>query len=661
MSISRKLLIYLLGSISVLLLLSSFIIVKSLASDSRKVVRNDVMNIVTLEGNKIKSFFEEKGRRLETLFRNPQIAKWFDRYQDKDTDVSQDEEFDNIINTFKAESQSEKSIKSIFFAHHKTGVYFFEQGTHWKDDYNLTTRSWYVDALEKGGLNIGKMDVDSIDEAIYTAIYSTLKNTNGQVLGLAGMDISLVTIADIVSNISYRGQGRAILVNKSSEVMYMPSIEGQEPLPLNAKLEVLDGHPGNSGFSALSQKFSEDSIGHSEVIWNDIRQEVAFIEIKSNQPSFNWLLILMVPQELVEEKVNQSITSSIVFILIILGAITFVVLIVTRAIVKPLTTIEKAMYDIAHGEGDLTKRIEIKTNDEVGRVATEFNRFVERIQQLISQVSQSSGSLQNTINDFSQLTLETSERSSQSSEVTQVAASTVTSVSQAAKNIFDTAKIASQSAQEANQSASKGREDVEKSVQSITDMEQSIDHAVQVIANLRENSESIGEVLNVIRSIAEQTNLLALNAAIEAARAGEQGRGFAVVADEVRTLASRTQESTNNIQQMIESLQSSSKEAGEVMSSNQQQMKLSVAQINTISETFNDILQKVTSVQEQNNNITESTEQQNLAAVEMENVIDTFKDIAEKGLVSADEMRDRCDSLNVNAEQLNEEVGKFKI
>ncbi|WP_448566642.1 methyl-accepting chemotaxis protein [Thalassotalea ganghwensis] len=661
MSISKKLLVYLLGSISILLLISSVIVVSSLAQDSRESVRTELTNIVQIESDKIMAFFTEKGKRLETLFRNPAFTQWLDAYQDKDHDTSEDQQYNNMIKTFTAESSSDASIKSIFFAHDRTGVYFYEKGTHWVEGYNLTGRSWYVAAVEKDTLNIGKMDLDSIDQSIYTAIYSPLKNSRGELIGLAGMDILLQTMADIVSNTKYRGQGQALLINKNGEVMYMPPVDGQEPLPLNGQLSLLDENKGNSGFGELKTLISQTHNGRSTVTLAGVEQEVTYIELDNAQPEFTWVLALMVPSQLVEEKVNQSITTSIIFIIIILAAITAVVLIVTRSIVKPLVDISDAMADIAHGDGDLTKRIDIKSNDEVGTVAKEFNHFVERIHELVIQVSGSSQGLNQTIEDFSVITEQAAERSQSSTIKASEATSIVDAVANSAQTIATNAQEASVRAQEASESALTGQKGVETSVDSIAQMASTIEDATSVIATLRQDSESIGEVLNVIRGVAEQTNLLALNAAIEAARAGEQGRGFAVVADEVRTLASRTQESTNNIQQMIENLQSSSKQAESVMDSSQQQMHLTVEQVNNISEIFKDILVKITDVQEQNEYIAQSTEEQTQATVEMSATIESFKQMAEKGQLAADSMKGRCQDLTNNAQELNTVVSRFKL
>ncbi len=661
MSISRKLLIYLLGSISILLLISSFIVVSNLATDSHESIRNDLANIVKLEGGKITAFFEEKGRRLETLFRSPFLRNWLDSYQSKEQDLSNDKTFDTMIELFTSESSSDPTIKSVFFGHQKSGGYFYEKGAMYRDGYDMVTRTWYANAAKKNTLHVGNIDRDTLDQSIYCALYVPVTNKNGEFIGLGGMDILLTTMGDIVDNVRYKEQGQAILATRDGNILYMPQRSDGEELPLNAPLSTLDERAGNQGFSSLASLVAEKRSGRTSLTWNNVEQEVSFYELTSKQPEFSWVLALMVPKKLVEEKVNQSITTSIIFISIILGAITLVTMLVTRSIVKPLKNIESAMAEIAHGDGDLTKRLQVLTNDEVGHVAAEFNRFVERIHQLIKQVSGSTNNLSVTVDDFSELSVSASGRSSHAMEQANLAGETVLSVVSAAQEIFDNAKVARISADEANTKALNGQAEVKESVEAIEKMFIGLEQASSVMDKLRMDSEGIGEVLNVIKSIADQTNLLALNAAIEAARAGEQGRGFAVVADEVRTLASRTQESTNSIQTIIEGLQSSSKEASTVMNNSCEQMKMSVEQVTHIREILEEILASIDTVQQQNNYIVTSTEKQNQAANQVEKVIDSFREMATNGTKAANIMKDRCSTLSENSEQLSEVVNRFKI
>ncbi|MET1253522.1 methyl-accepting chemotaxis protein [Aliikangiella sp. GXAS 311] len=650
-----------LGSIFVLLLASCYIVVSSLAQDSRYSVRKELTDIVELEGEKIKAFFEEKGRRLETFFRNQYIVEWLSNYKNKEQGVPDREAYDKMIKNFQLESQSDPTIKSIFFAHNQSGGYFYEKGIVYREGYDMLTRSWYVDAKAKNNLHVGNIDVDTLDKAIYCATYVPVRSASGEFIGLGGMDILLTTMGNIVDEIRYREQGIALLTKKNGDILYMPKAVNEKALPHNSPLVTLDEQPGNEGFAELGELFKSQSTGTSSLIWNGVEQEVTFVEVASQQPAFEWVLTLMVPKKLIEEKVNQSITSSIIFISIILGAIAFVTLLVTRSIVKPLKHIESVMAEIAHGDGDLTKRLTINSNDEVGHVALEFNRFVDRIHELIKQVSSSTESLRETVDDFSELSTSASGRSTHAMEQANTAGDTVDSVVITAQEIFDNAKLASESAERANSNASHGRTEVMQSVEAIQRTSEGLEEASCVMDKLRVDSEGIGEVLDVIKSIADQTNLLALNAAIEAARAGEQGRGFAVVADEVRTLASRTQESTNSIQSIIEGVQTSSKQASSVMLSSCEQMRQSVEQVTHIHQILEEILTSIASVQNQNQHIVVSTERQNQAAADVAKVIDSFRLMANNGTEAAKIMRERCESLNNNSEQLSQLVKRFKI
>lgn len=247
---------------------------------------------------------------------------------------------------------------------------------------------------------------------------------------------------------------------------------------------------------------------------------------------------------------TQTGTMTVIGILILAALCGFFVL----RIIHSINNLQTTMQDIAAGAGDLTQRLSEQGNDEIAIVAAAFNRFVNKIQKTLIQTSDSMNELNNNASTLSDIAHQNSECVNRQREETQQVATSITEMAATVKEIAQSAESAASAAREANNEAMQGKEAMTNTVNDINSLSVEVTNAAEVINKLQVDSESIGSVLDVIRGIADQTNLLALNAAIEAARAGEQGRGFAVVADEVRTLASRTQESTNEILSIIENL-----------------------------------------------------------------------------------------------------------
>jgi len=245
---------------------------------------------------------------------------------------------------------------------------------------------------------------------------------------------------------------------------------------------------------------------------------------------------------------------------------------VGTALVRALAQINRMLQDMAEGEGDLTKRLPVQGQDELGRLARNFNTFVEKIRRTVAEVSQASRTLEQAAEDL-QGSAETAHRDveQQRDESSQIA-SAMTEMAASAQEVARSAEQGEQLSREARQAAGSGLARVQSNRAAMLSLAEKVDRLAEVIESLRHDSGRIGSVLEVIRSIAEQTNLLALNAAIEAARAGEQGRGFAVVADEVRSLAQRTQQSTAQIQEIIETLQRRTQSSIEMMADSQQAM-----------------------------------------------------------------------------------------
>lgn len=334
---------------------------------------------------------------------------------------------------------------------------------------------------------------------------------------------------------------------------------------------------------------------------------------------------------------------------------------VSFMITCPLSNAVRAMKDISEGEGDLTLRLNVSGKDEIGQLANSFNGFITKMQDVIREVTSSTSQLSAAAEEMSMITDETRVGVQRQQSETALVATAVNEMSSTVHEVANSAGTAASAASEADSQSEQGKQVVSSTVASIRTLASEVETAANVIGQLEKDSESIGSVLEVIRGIAEQTNLLALNAAIEAARAGEQGRGFAVVADEVRSLASRTQESTQEIQEMIERLQKGSRDAVKAMQAGQEQAQTTVEQASEAETSLAQISAAVGQINEMNAHIAEASRQQGQVVEEINKNIINITQVADDSANGADQLSTASQEMATLAVNLETQVSHFKI
>jgi methyl-accepting chemotaxis protein len=328
-------------------------------------------------------------------------------------------------------------------------------------------------------------------------------------------------------------------------------------------------------------------------------------------------------------------------------------------ITRPIIRMSKTMTSIEQ-TSDLTQRIEVDSKDELGTMATAMNNMLEKFRASMEKVAASTTMLATSTEEMSSITQQTSENVKQQfTEIDQVATA-INEMTATVQEVANNATNAASAAVKSSEQASTGKSIVETTMSSINDTSNELEQVAQVIEKLNKDSENIGTVMDVIKGIAEQTNLLALNAAIEAARAGEQGRGFAVVADEVRTLASRTQQSTGEIENVVEQLQIAATNAVAAVTASREKSQESVQQAARAGDALSMINTSISEINDMNTMIASAAEEQSLVTEEINRNIASIRTSAEQTTQGAETNRASSDELSKLSTELQELVAQFK-
>jgi methyl-accepting chemotaxis protein len=434
-----------------------------------------------------------------------------------------------------------------------------------------------------------------------------------------------------------------LIDRKGNMDRFATTMEGNNLIPKDHLAQILRG---------------ESEYGRGEVDGKPVAYYAASIANYSGDP----IGVLLVAKDRSEA---ADAISKLTWILFGLGLVSVTVIgllvwMISRGVVQPICNAAQAMEGIASADGDLTVRMDESGEDEVARLSKGYNRFADKIERMVKNVSNSAGNLSVQIGEFANLAEHTKSGILKQHEQTTQVATAMTQMSATVHEVAQNTTQTAEAAREADKQANSGREVVMDVTRSIDRLATDVGKAVETVQHVAQDSDRIGSVLDVIRGIADQTNLLALNAAIEAARAGEQGRGFAVVADEVRTLAKRTQDSTEEIQEMIESLQSGVNQTVSVMETSQKQAAESVEQAERAHQSLEEITQVIDSISGMSAQIATAAEEQSSVAedinqniIEITHIADTTSSDSERSYEASTNMSNEVDNLSHLLDQFN--------
>ena len=487
---------------------------------------------------------------------------------------------------------------------------------------------------------------------------------NGKVIASLSVDINLNSLQSVSRQASQELYDGRTTVSIISPVGLLAGYSA-DASKLSQRLDQLDQANGAELVRLLTSSTQTQSL-HSD---NKLKVLAPFTPIPGGKP---WGVLLEVPEHVLvgpaEALKNQLDQSNRAGTLIELGlgllaAVIGLLLVwlMARSVTRPILGVARMLEDIASGEGDLTRRLAYDKQDELGQLAGWFNRFLDKLQPIIAEVKRSVQDARGTADQSAAIATQTSAGMEQQYRQVDQVATASHEMSATAQDVARSAAQAAQAARDADQATRQGLSVIDRTTASIDHLAADMSTAMTQVEGLAANSEKIGSVLEVIRAIAEQTNLLALNAAIEAARAGEAGRGFAVVADEVRNLARRTQESVEETRQVIEQLQSGTQEVVGSMGNSHRQAQGSVEQVGQAVTALRQIGDAVTVISDMNLQIASAAEEQSAVAEEINNNVATIRDVTESLSEQANESARVSQSLNSLANQQQSLMDQFQV
>lgn len=509
-------------------------------------------------------------------------------------------------------------------------------------DWDGRKRPWYGVGRDSAEATWTEPYVDSTSgETLISA--ATKITDHGNFLGVFGGDISLKVVANALNTMDFNGSGYAFLMSKSGNIISHPDAK------FNAKpySELFGGKS-----PALSQELHEVSAGKDYL--------VSFTPL-TNLKGLDWYIGVVLDKDIVmAEADNLSDRAMIATILGVLISLILLGLLMKR-LLMPLDRLHRSLIEVNSGNGDLTRRLPDTGNDEIALVSKEFNSFLQNLQIMIGEVKGSALLVRKRANETSDEATQSSGRLQQQLQELDQLATAMHEMASTAEEVARNAQGAAQAAKAASSEAESGLHVVAQSTSAIQNLATEMDSTSQSINELAKLSNNIGSILSVITAIADQTNLLALNAAIEAARAGEAGRGFAVVADEVRSLASRTQQSTQEIREMIDQLQSRVRDAEMRI----QQSRDTASQTAIDAGAANDILERIglaiTRINDMNLQIATAAEEQSATTEEINRNTTNIRDISHEVSRGAQGQVHQCSAMTDQVGQQDQILGRFKV
>lgn len=534
---------------------------------------------------------------------------------------------------------------SVYAGFSDGSIAYGDKNESWPADYDPRSRLWYQNAMREGSLVLTEpyLDFDG------SMVVSFAKSFQGQNQGVLAADLTINAIINQVLNTKLDNDGFALLIDGNNKIVaYKDESLSQKNLTeLDQDLT-----------PALLQQLAEQKT-ISTIHWDsEQRDKLVFA---TPVPGTDWTLAVVEDETMAFSSISEQITFLLLASVGLYVVIAAIAAMIINSLLRPLSNLSQSVEQLAQGSGDLTRRIDIERMDEIGELADHMNRFLGQLQSMIQGIVSQSTELGVQAEQSAIHTEQASQKvADQQNDINQIATA-IHEMSATSSEVASHAEMTASAAQASTSSCEEGQQVIGQNREAITQLANQVQDAANVIHKLESNAQDINQILSTIQGIAEQTNLLALNAAIEAARAGEQGRGFAVVADEVRVLSKRTHDSTEEIRTMIETLQQNTRQAVDSMQASTDLAGQSVGYAEDASTSLNQITQAITEISDMAVQIASAAEEQRAVSEDISRNTQAIKDVSDHLALQTGEVTQSALAMRRAATSMNTEVSRFKV
>nr|WP_065616173.1 methyl-accepting chemotaxis protein [Pseudomonas moraviensis] len=647
MNIKQKLTLAFAVIASLPVLLVAALIILNVREGARDTFTDSTGREVRQVENAMQLFFEGISQNVAYLAEHPQLQSIdasLKRYLSSDAaQVPMGPQDQQLFKLFDGLAKAHPAYTYLSLGTEQGG-YLFWPGDAQLANYDPRTRPWYKTAMANPGKTLRtEAYYWAADDVVLVSTVRSFNNQLGSNAGVVNIDVSLKQLTDLVKQIRLGESGYLMLMEANNTVLVDPS----DPAHNFKKLSELgDGY----------QQLAEAGKGLVEV---QLAGEDYMALVWPSQ-ALGWRFVALVKAS--EVMAGATRLTWLIGAIAVICALLFAMVGAWFAglMVKPIRGVASGLEGIAQGEGDLTARLEVRGQDETAQLAGWFNQFLEAIRTLIQRIGQAAGQIHSSSGSATEVSAEMADVAARQREAVDMVSTAFHEMVATSNEVARSCSQAADSADNGQRQAHTGQQQIDAAVSNVGRLSQEIGHSAESMQQLEQDSNDIQSILGTIRSIAEQTNLLALNAAIEAARAGEQGRGFAVVADEVRALAKRTSDSTGEIDALLGNLARRTHQMGKQMHASLEVSQETVVSINEARASFELIRESVDVIRDMNTQIATAAEEQHQVAEDINRHISQIHGDAQLVASLADSTRQDAQNLTALSQTLNQLVSRFR-